>query len=293
MLAVDRGEGRCVLNIVVIGATGVLGRQVIPRLVERGHQVRGIVRRPEQVERLQRLGVAAEIGDILDLDTLIPATIGCEAAFHLATAIPKGGGAQDWSMNDRIRRAGTHNLISACQANGVRLYVQQGITLLYGDHGTRLVDENTAIQPSPVTQSAVDMEALVQASRLDWCILRGGLFYGTGTGREGEWRRAAQAGTLQLPGDGTQLISLAHVVDMARAMVMAVERAAPRSIYNVVDDRPVDYRTLYDYIAAQVGGAEPRPGGEVVLPSLRCSNTRIKAELGWEPLYATYRAGLA
>jgi 2-alkyl-3-oxoalkanoate reductase len=287
------------MNIAVIGATGVLGRQVLPRLVERGQHVRAIVRQPAQAERLQRMGAEAVLGDILHPDTPVPATIECEAALHLATAIPKARQAPDWSMNDRVRREGTHNFVAACQTNGVRRYVQPSITFLYGDHGTHIVDEGAAIQPSPITQSAVDMESFVQAARFDWCILRGGLFYGTGTGREEEWRRAAQAGTLQLPGDGTALISLVHVVDMARAVVMAVERAAARSIYNVVDDQPVEYRTLYRYVAAQVNGAEPRPGGEVVLrggvvlPSLGCSNTRMKTEFGWEPLYATYRSGLA
>jgi 2-alkyl-3-oxoalkanoate reductase len=287
------------MKIAVIGATGVLGRQVIPRLVERGHHVRAIVRQPAQAERLQRLGVEALLGDILHPDMLVPATIDCDAALHLATAIPKAGQAPDWRMNDRIRREGTHNFAGACQTNGVRRYVQQSITFLYGDHGTHLVDEGAAIQPSPSAQSAVDMESFVQAARFDWCILRGGLFYGTGTGRDDQWRQAAQAGTLQLPGDGSALISLVHVVDMARAVVMAVERATARSIYNVVDDQPVDYRTLYYYVAAQVNGAEPRPGGEVVLrggvvlPSLGCRNTRMKTELGWEPLYPTYRSGLA
>jgi len=166
----------------------------------------------------------------------------------------------------------------------------------YMDRLAQAAQQEKAIRLTP---SAVDMESCLQATRFDWCISRGGLFYGTGTGREDEWRQAAQAGTLQLPGDGTALLSLVHAVDMARAVVMAVERAAARSIYNVVDDQPVDYRTLYRYIAAPVNGAEPRPGGEgalrgaVVLPSLGCRNTQMKTEPGWEPLYATYRAGLA
>ena len=281
------------MDIAVIGATGVLGRHLIPRLVERSHHVRAIVRHPEQAKRFHRIGVEAIIGDILNPDSLVPATIHCDAALHIATAIPKAGQVQDWSLNDRIRREGTRNFVFACQENGVRRYVQQSITLLYGDHGTNIVDEGTTVQPAPITQSAYDMESLVQGTCFDWCILRGGLFYGIGTGREDEWRRAAQAGTLQLPGDGTALISLVHVVDMARAVVIAVERAARQSIYNVVDDQPVDYRTLYNYLAAQVNGSDPRPGGEIVIPSLGCSNTRIKTELGWEPLYATYRAGLA
>jgi nucleoside-diphosphate-sugar epimerase len=281
------------MNIAVIGATGILGRHVIPRLLERGHQVRAIVRQPAQVESLRRMGVEAVSGDILNAETLASATLHCDAALHLATAIPKAGSVQDWSMNDRIRREGTENFLSACQTNDVRRYVQQSIILLYGDQGTHIVDETTPIQPAPFIQSASDMEALVQAASFDWCILRGGLFYGPGTGREEGWRQAAQEGTLQLPGNGGGLLSLVHVVDMARAVVMAVERAPAQSIYNVVDDQPVEYRTLYGYIAAQMNAMEPRSGGAIMLPSLGCSNARIRHELGWEPIYATYRSGLA
>lgn len=281
------------MKIAVIGATGVLGRHVVPRLVERGHQVRAIARRPQEVKRLRRLGLEAVPGDILLPDTLVPATAGCETALHLATAVPRPGTTPDWSLNDRIRRQGTRNFIAACQANGLRRYLQMSITLLHGDHGKDIVDEDAAVQPDPVTQSAVDMEALVRGASFEWCILRGGLFYGPATGREDEWRREARAGTLQIPGDGTGLMSLVRAVDMARAVVMAVERAPAGSTYHVVDDRPLECRTLYRYLAAQVDGPEPELGGEAILPSLGCSNGRLKADLGWEPLYATYQAGLA
>jgi uncharacterized protein YbjT (DUF2867 family) len=107
------------MKIAVIGATGVLGRQVLPRLVERGHHVQAIVRRSSQAERLTRIGVEAAIGDILQPDTLLPGTENCDAALHLATAIPKAGQEQDWNMNDRIRREGTQNFIRACHTNGV------------------------------------------------------------------------------------------------------------------------------------------------------------------------------
>jgi nucleoside-diphosphate-sugar epimerase len=281
------------MNIAVVGATGALGRHVVPRLVERGHHVRAIVRQSAQVEKLSQTGAEAVLGDILIFETLVPATRNCDAALHLATAIPKTGGPQNWHMNDRIRREGTQNFLAACRTNGVRRYIQQSIAFLYGDSGTYIVNEEAAVQPTAITQSALDMESSVRAAGFEWCILRGGLFYGKGTGREEKWQQAAQAGKLQLPGDGTSLISLVHVVDMARAAVMAVERARARSIYNVVDDEPVDYRTLYRYIAALVAGRQPHAGGKAVLPSVGCSNTRIKTELGWEPLYATYRAGLA
>jgi len=103
----------------------------------------------------------------------------------------------------------------------------------------------------------------------------------------------AREGTLSLPGDGSQLLSLIHVVDMARAIVHAVVAAPARSIYNVVDEEPVTYRDLYGYVATQAVGVEPRSGGEKTMPSLGCSNAKLKSDLGWMPVYPTYRSGLA
>jgi nucleoside-diphosphate-sugar epimerase len=279
------------MHVAVIGATGALGRHVVPRLLERGHHVRVLVRRVEQGERLRRTGVSPVLGDIFNLESLLEVTRGCDAALHLATAIPAGG--SDWTMNDRIRREGTRNLIRAALQNRVARYVQQSITFLYGAQSEPLADETTPLRPDRVTQSAADMEAMVRAAGLDWCILRGGWFYGPGTRREGRWRELARTGELRMPGDGSHRISLVHVVDMARAVVMAAEGAPPGGIYNVVDDEPVDYRTLYGYIAAHEGGPEPQAGGESFLPSLACSNARIKQDLAWYPVYATFRSGLA
>jgi nucleoside-diphosphate-sugar epimerase len=268
----------------------VLGRQVVPRLVERGHAVRAVVRRPDLAHGLAAAGVEIVAGDILEPESLHAGARGCDAALHLATAIPKAGG--DWSRNDRIRREGTRNLLAAAEAAGVRRYVQQSIVMLYGDTGQAVVDESAPLQASPYIQSAADMEQLVQASALDWCILRGALFYGAGAGLEEEWRQAARAGEL-MPGSGNDLISLIHPEDMARAVVLAAEAAPARSIYNVVDDEPVRYADLFAYVAAQLGVAAPAAGGPRRFASFGCSNARIKRELGWQPAYPTYRSGLA
>src|SRR5574341_227353 len=99
------------MQITVFGATGILGRHVVPRLRERGHRVRAVVRQPEQVARLQRLGMEAMLGDILDATSLTDPVADSDVVLHLATAIPKPGGVQDWSLNDRIRREGTQYLL--------------------------------------------------------------------------------------------------------------------------------------------------------------------------------------
>jgi nucleoside-diphosphate-sugar epimerase len=280
------------MKILVVGATGVIGRNVIPRLVERGHIIRAVVRHSNQVPFLELAGVEPILGDIFNRDSLDRAAQGCEVALHLATAIPKSGDG-DWSINDRIRREGTRNFLAAAIHNGVKGYVQQSIILIYGDRGQETVDESASPQPTPVSQSAVEMEELVRDSALDWCILRGGLLYGYGTGREDAWRMEARENQLMLPGDGTDLISLIHVVDMARAVVAAVENPVPQSIYNIVDDKPVSYKRLFSYITAQLDLSAPEAGGPKILPSLGCSNARVKKELLWQPAYPSYMSGLA
>lgn len=149
------------MKVLAVGATGVLGRNVIPRLVERGHTVKAIIRRPEQARFLKYTGAEPLIGDIFDEDSLNLAARGCDAALHLATTIPKSG-EQDWSLNDRIRREGTRNFIAAASNNGVKRYIQQSITLLYGDQGQAIVDETAPLQLSE------EINKLAQNVEYDW-----------------------------------------------------------------------------------------------------------------------------
>lgn len=286
------------LRIAVIGATGVLGRQVVPRLIERGHIVRAGVR--DGSESRARTGVLAAVGaelhraDILDGGSLEPFLAGCEAVLHLATAIPKPGAAPDWGPNDRVRREGTGLLLEAARRAGVRCIVAQSIAMLHGGSGERWVAEDDALPPVPPhLRSALDLEAQVRASALDFRILRGALFYGPDTGRDAAWRQAARACTLRLPGDGSGYLSLIRVTDMARAVVVATESSVQRATYLVADDQPATYRELFSFLARAEGVALPEPGAAALLGSFRVSNAKARRELGWEPAYPTYRAGLA
>jgi nucleoside-diphosphate-sugar epimerase len=281
------------MKVVVLGSTGVLGRNVLPRLMERGHQVRAVARRAERVQSLNNIGMEAVLGDILRPDTLPAAVADCDAVVDLATAIPRAGHPQDFTTNDRIRREGTRNLLDACHVSGVKRYIQQSVTLLYGDCGDKIVDETQKLQPTSFVQSAYDMEMMVRESDLDWCILRSGLLYGPGTWREETWRQEAREGRLGYFGDGGTYLSLIHVIDLARAVVMAIESAPAHSVYNVVDDKPVTMRDLYCYIAGSVGGLDPVSRTSPGLLSLGCSNRKLRSELGWEPIFPTFQSGLA
>lgn len=279
------------MKVFVIGATGVLGRHVLPRLLERGHTVRAVVRRSKQIESLRRQGVEAFLGDILDAESLIAPVAGCDAALHLATAVPRYGEPRDFARTNAIRRDGTRNLLDAATRGGVRRYIQQSIVFVYGNQGTELADESLPIDAAS-RPAASEMEQQVRESSLDWCILRGGFFYGPLSGQEAGWTEDVRSGNLRLPGTGDALLSLVHEVDMARAVVLATEQAPARSVYNVVDDYPVTYRELFGHLATRIGAPIPAPGGPLDLPALGCRNILIKSALGWQPAYPTYRSGI-
>lgn len=281
------------LIVAVIGATGVLGRAVVPRLLAEGYRVRAQARDPARAIQAAALGADVVAGDILDRASLDAAVDGADVVLHLATAVPGPPAPMDWGPNDRIRREGTVNLLNACRAADVGRYIQQSIAMIHMPGGVALIDEAAPTHPNPVTASAIDMEEYVRATDLDWRILRGGAFYGPGTGREECWLEAARTGSLTIPADGLDYISLIHVTDMARAIVAAVRSETPRASYLVVDDRPLTYAELFGALSAMVGGPPPPTGGPVGLASFRCSNARAQAELDWSPAYPDFWTGIA
>jgi nucleoside-diphosphate-sugar epimerase len=178
-------------------------------------------------------------------------------------------------LNDRIRREGTSNLLSACRELGVERYVQQSIAHLVADGSSNLLNESAPIRTSSTSASAADMEEMVTNSGLRWAILRGGAFYGPGTGRDEAWRNSARDGRLRLPADGAGYISLAHITDVADAVVLATEIAPVGVLLTIVDDQPVTYAELFGYLAHLEGGPDPQPGGPPTpWLSFRVSNAR-------------------
>jgi 2-alkyl-3-oxoalkanoate reductase len=288
------------MRIAIIGATGVLGRFTIPRLIERGHSVRALARDEAKAAALRRRGIACVVGDILDAASLGPAVAGCDVALHLATSVPRPGMGRDFTLNDRIRREGTANLLAACRDARVTRYVQQSIAHIVAGDGDTVLDEDAPLSASGAASSAADMEKQVRGSDLHWSILRGGSFYGPGTGRDEDWRGLARKGELKVPDDGAAYISLINAVDYAEAVVLAAERAPARSLLAIADDEPVTYSVLFAHLAALEGGPEPQPGGPPTawqggrtVASFRVSNARAKAALGWQPFFRSYRSGFA
>lgn len=286
-------------TIAILGATGVYARWLIPRLTAEGFGVRALVRRPESAGVARACGADVHVADIFDAASLRAGIEACDIGVNLATSLPGPSGRGDFHANDRLRSEGTPIWIEACRAAGVGRVIQQSVAMVNAAGGDAWSDEDTVFTPAEDSVAAraiaasVAMEDTVRTSNLDWIVLRGGLFYGPGTGFDDDWFARAQAGKLRLPGDGNDFVSLVHISDMAQATMAALARWPSRQALIVADDQPVRWRELFGYIAQLVGAPEPAPGGRAGFPSFRVSNQRARKALDWTPFYTDYRVGLS
>lgn len=287
------------LTVAVLGASGVYGRHLVPRLLAAGHRVRALVRTPAFAAAAAACGADVRAADIFDAASLRAGLEGCDVAVNLATSLPspaKQGGDSD--ANNRVRREGVPVFLAACAASGVHRIVQQSIAMVHCGGGDAWVDEATPFvaPPQGIVGEAItvarEMEATVARSSLHWLILRGALFYGPGTGLDEDWFSRARAGKLKLPEAGADYVSLVHVADMADATVAALARWLSRQHLIVADDEPVRWRELFGFVAACANGPAPEAGGPTRFPSFRVRNARACEALGWSPRYPNYRVGL-
>ena len=286
-------------RIAVLGATGVYGRHLLPRLTAAGHRVRALVRTPGKAAIAAACGAEIVAADIFDGASLRAGLEGCETALNLATSLPGPSGAGDFASNDQLRRKGTPLFVRACRAAGVSRILQQSIAMTHTGNGDAWADETTfhPVDEHSVAGAAVAavraMEAAVVDSGLDWLVLRGALFYGPGTGLDDDWFARAAAGKLRLPADGRDYISLVHIADMATATLAAVTRWPSWQALIVADDEPARWSDIFNFVCTVAGASAPQPGGRSLMPSFRVRNARARELLAWAPSYSTYRAGLA
>lgn len=301
-------------RIFVAGATGVLGRRVVDRLVAGGHAVAGLSRSDANAAWLNAHGAEPRSGDLFDAAAMRALTADCDTILHLATAIPTKTrtSVADWAVNDRIRRDGTRALVDAAVRNGCRRLVAQSVTFVYGDRGGAWVDEDTpaAGDLSPVVRSAVDLETIVRSAAADrglpGAVLRCGMFYAHDSAQTRDMLAAIRKGFLPIVGSGTAHWNIVHADDAADAVCRAATAPSLASgeVLNICDDEPVMVRDLVGFAARALGGRTPRRvpawlarlllgrhAVDVLLASSRCRNARAKAALGWQPRYATYREG--
>jgi nucleoside-diphosphate-sugar epimerase len=298
------------MRIFIAGATGALGSRLVPRLLERGHEVTGTTR---TAERARRLGIEPAVVDLFDARAVREAVVAArpEVVVHQLTALGSLGTARNFdrafALTNRLRTEVTDHLIAAARAAGARRLVWQSYAgWPYAREGDAVKSEDAPLDPEPPADARHTLagirhlEAAVLGSGLEGVVLRYGGFYGPGTSLErgGTHVELLRKRRLPVGGSGSGVWSLVHIDDAAAATVAAIE-GGPTGIYNVVDDEPAPVSELLPALAAAVGAPPPRrlPGwlvrlaagaqGHSMMTRVRgASNAKIKRELGWRPAHS-------
>lgn len=300
-------------HVLVTGATGVLGHRLVERLADDGYDVVGLVRDEAGADRVERRGGTAVQGDVLEpgsLEALEPPAV----LVHAATAIPTSDKPTDeeWEHNDRVRFDGARNLVDAVGADVEHVLFPSVVWVARQPDGSAF-DEGAVRHPDRATRSAAltedFLEGTAEAEDFDLSILRCGFFYAHDAAHAREWGERLLDRRLPIVGGGLlgrrdAELSFVHPDDAARAFVDVVDAGATGR-YHVVDDEPVTPADFFRTFADLLDAPSPRriPGwlarffvGEVAAKTLTSpmptTNETLRAEVGWEPQYPTYREGL-
>jgi nucleoside-diphosphate-sugar epimerase len=311
------------MKVFVAGATGALGRQLIPQLVARGHEVAGMTRTEAKRDLIAALGAQPVVADALDAEAVGEAVSSAEpdAIIHQLTALSDLSNLRNmdraFAATNRLRREGTDHLLSAARAVGARRFVAQSFGgWPYARQGGPVKTEEDPLDPDPpkTIREILDAiryleKAVLGADRIEGIALRYGGFYGPGTSLGldpvGEQVEAVQKRRFPIVGSGDGILSFIHIEDAATATVAALESGRP-GVYNVVDDEPAPAREWLPVLSEAVGAKPPRRvprwvgrlmAGEALTTMMTeargGSNEKAKRELGWRPRYASWREGFA
>jgi 2-alkyl-3-oxoalkanoate reductase len=316
------------MKVFVAGATGVLGRALVPQLVAGGHEVVGMTRSAAKQDLVRSLGARPVVADALDPDAVAGAVASAEpeVIVHQLTALSGPMGIRDARhperfsgaiMTNRLRTEGTDHLLAAGRAVGARRFVAQSFgAFRWARTGGPALSEDVPVDPNPPEALRAALAGILHVERevpaIEWgegLVMRYGGFYGPGTSVSlaPDAAMAAPVRKRRFPivGDGGGVMSYVHVDDAAAATAIAVERGRP-GIYNIVDDEPAPQREWLPALASALDAKPPRriprwlgrlaagQAATLVMTEVKgASNAKAKRELGWTLRYPSWRQGFA
>ena len=294
------------MRVFVAGATGVVGRRLIPLLVDAGAIVTAVARNDAKAGQLRKQGATPKKVDLFDPAAVEAAVAGNDAVINVATKIPSGArvlipGA--FSENIRIRTEASQNLASAAIATRARVFIQESFAPAYPDRGDEWIDESVPIEPSSYVRSVFNAESAAEEftkSGGAGIVLRFSMFYGPDSSHILDMVKAVRRGFAPMPGGGEAYMSSLWTDDAASAVFSALR--LPAGIYNVTDDVPMPRRDAFDILARELGVKRPRmlprwagrmmgSVADAVGRSQRISNAKFRQAANWIPKVPSVREG--
>lgn len=307
------------MKVFVAGATGAVGKRLVPQLIAGGYEVVAMTRTPEHVEALRAAGAEPVVADALDREAVMRAVRQTEPeiVIHQLTALTGLKNYkrfdEEFALTNRLRTEGTDNLLAAAQVVGARRFIAQSYgNWTYARTGSGPKTEDDPLVSNPPQHQTQSLQAIrhlehavLNTSSIEGIVLRYGNMYGPGTSiaRNGDIVATIRKRGLPIVGDGAGVWSFIHVEDAASAAVAAIQHGAP-GIYNICDDDPAPVSVWLPELAKAVGAKPPfripvwlarlivgEVGVSMMTQIHGASNAKAKRELGWQPSYPSWREG--
>jgi len=294
------------LKIFVAGATGVVGKRLVPLLVNAGAQVTGVARSQAKSNQLEQQGATPVRVNLFDPAAVEQAVAGHDIVINVATKIPSGmkvfaPGA--FKENIRIRTEASQNLASAAIATRARRFIQESFAPAYPDRGDSWIDEEVPIQPAKYIESVRHAESAAMEftkSGGTGVVLRFSMFYGPDSSLTFDMLNAVRRGIAPTLGGPNAYMSSIYTDDATSAVFAAL--SVPAGIYNVTDDMPMRRREAFDLLAKEMGVKSPRimpkwisnrlgSVADALGRSQRLSNARLRNSSPWVPKVPSLREG--
>jgi nucleoside-diphosphate-sugar epimerase len=306
------------MRVFLAGATGAIGRPLLPMLVADGHEVVAMTRSARKADQLRAGGVVPAVADGLDRRAVVEAVVEAkpEVVIHQLTALTGFRSLKhwdrEWEQTNRLRTQGTDHLLEGAQAAGARRFIAQSYAgWPYSREGAPVKTEDEPFDPDPPAQMRATLEAIryledrVLGADLEGIVLRYGSLYGPGTSlaQGGDTLEMVRARRFPIVAGGSGIWSFVHVEDAASATLACVQPGGA-GVYNVVDDEPAPVSVWLPELARAIGAKPPLrlpawlaglvvgPVGVSMMTRVRgASNAKAKRELGWQPRFPSWREG--
>ncbi len=307
------------MKVFVAGPGGVVGRRLLPRLIEAGHEVVGLSRTPDGAAALERLGIRGVVGDVLDRDRVISLLVAerPEVVVFQVSGIPlrlhPGRTGDQFAQSVLVRAVGARNVVEGARAAGARRVVAQSYAHIYAPEGSWVKEESEPLnlgghvpeERRRNVEAVVALEdAVCDTPGIEGVALRYGSLYGpcTALDWDGSLAELVRARRYPVLGGGTGWSSFLHVDDAAQAAILALD--GPSGRFNVGDDDPAPVRAWLPVYARELCAPEPRHlpavaarlfGGERFAfrsTAQRAADNRwARAQLGFAPRFRSWREG--
>jgi nucleoside-diphosphate-sugar epimerase len=309
------------MKVFVAGATGALGKRLVPLLAANGHEVTGMTRSHPKARVVRDLGAEPVVVDGLDEHAVMRAVVASapDVVIHQMTGLAGVKSLRhfdhEFELTNRLRTEGTDHLLAAARRAGARCFIAQSFgNWNYERTGSAAKTEDDPFDADPPAAQRQSLAAIrhleravVNATELTGIALRYANFYGPGTSyaADGDVAGLLRKRAFPVIGDGAGVWSFIHVDDAAAATLAAMERGL-RGAYNIADDDPAPVAEWLPEIARRLGAPAPRhvpvwlgrmAAGEVgvsLMTRIRgASNAKARGELRWAPVHASWREGFA